>query len=120
MEDVSIISHRGFRFLITKTPVTSSLDSYIKELKRNNCQNVIRVCEPTYNIHLFKINGIEVHDLPIPDGNFPSEEVLQSYFALLKNQYYADPESCVAIHCVAGKTLLLQPYLLSNINFFFF
>lgn len=98
-----MIAYRGFRFLITKTPGTSSLDSYIKELKRHNCQNLIRVCEATYDTHLLKLNGIAVHDLPIPDGNFPSESVLQSYFALLKNQYLADPESCVAIHCVAGK-----------------
>lgn len=103
MEEVAIISFRGFRFLITKTPTKSTIDFYIKELKRHNCQTVIRVCEPTYDVTSFKLNGIDVTDLPIADGTSPSEEILQAYFELLKRHYYADPESCVAIHCVAGK-----------------
>lgn len=113
MEEVSAISYRGFRFLITKTPTKSTIDSYIKELKRHNCQTVIRVCEPTYDTSFFKLNGIEVHDLPIADGTFPSEAILQSYFAVLKSQYYEDPESCVAIHCVAGKKNMLSMYIKS-------
>lgn len=103
MEEAAVISFRGFRFLITKTPTASTMDFYIKELKKHNCQLVIRVCDAKYDTSSMKLNGIEVHDLPIADGTIPSNEILQSYFNLLKKQYDADPESCVAIHCVAGK-----------------
>lgn len=106
-EEGAVIFFRGFRFLITKTPTNTTLDSYIKELKRHNCQIVIRVCESRYDTTPLKLNGIDVHDLPIPDGTFPSEGIIQSFFELLKKQYMHDPESCVAIHCVAGKKFIV-------------
>lgn len=103
MDDYAVISYKGFKFLISKTPSANLLDAYIKELKKYNTKTVIRVCDPSYDPSPLKKAGIDVYDLIIPDGAFPTEQQLEVFFEVLRTQYLHDPESCVATHCVAGR-----------------
>ncbi|CAG9813236.1 unnamed protein product [Phaedon cochleariae] len=102
MADFSVITHKGFKFLITKNPSNNSIEGFIKDLKRNNVKVVVRVCEPTYDTEALKGAGIQVCNLPLQDGTFPSERIIDEFFDILKRQYYINPESCVAVHCVGG------------------
>jgi protein tyrosine phosphatase type 4A len=57
----SIIEYPPYRFLITKVPSDSIMPDYIKLLKANNVQTVIRACEPSYNAEILQREGIAVH-----------------------------------------------------------
>ncbi|XP_056630947.1 PRL-1 phosphatase-like [Diorhabda sublineata] len=102
MTEFALISHRGFKFLITKNPSNNNLETFIKELKKNNVKIVVRVCEPTYDTEALKGAGIQVCNLTIPDGTCPSDSIIHEFFLILKRQFSINPESCIAVHCVGG------------------
>ncbi|BES88019.1 unnamed protein product [Nesidiocoris tenuis] len=96
------IQYKNMKFLITDRPTDQNIHNYIAELKKHNVRDVVRVCEPTYKIEELKTEGIEVKDLAYDDGTSPPTEVVDEWFALLKQRFSENPESCVAVHCVAG------------------
>lgn len=49
----------------------------LKELKKHNVKEVVRVCEPTYKVEELKSEGINVLDLVFDDGTFPPNEVIK-------------------------------------------
>ncbi|XP_018326029.1 protein tyrosine phosphatase type IVA 1 [Agrilus planipennis] len=96
------IELKGYKFLITDRPSDQNILSYIEELKKHNVKAVVRVCEPSYQTDEIKNAGIEVFDLVYDDGTFPPNEVVEEWFKILKKKFHDDPDSCIAVHCVAG------------------
>jgi len=45
------------------------------------------------------------------DGQVPPRKVLEEWLALLRTRFAENPDSCVAVHCVAGlgRYVLLPP-----------
>ena len=74
----------------------------LQELRRHGALDVVRVCEPTYDAGRLAAVGVTVTDLPFGDGTGPPAEVVDSFLGLLRDRLRADPEGCVAVHCVAG------------------
>jgi protein-tyrosine phosphatase len=62
---------------------------------RPNIQQV----STNFIISLFKK---QQKDAAFPDGQTPPPEVRDQWFSLLKEQFRTNPNTCVAIHCVAG------------------
>uniref|UniRef100_A0A336LTY8 CSON001449 protein n=1 Tax=Culicoides sonorensis TaxID=179676 RepID=A0A336LTY8_CULSO len=89
------IEFKGMKFLITDRPSDLTIHSYIAELKKHNVTTVVRVCEPSYRLDELLAQGITVNDLAFEDGTFPPQNVVDEWFS-------EDPETCVAVHCVAG------------------
>jgi len=102
-----------FRFLIFDAPNDDNLALYIHELKKHHVKHLVRACDPTYSVDPLKKEGIQVHDMPFPDGGAPSDSIVDNWLELLhslKNE--ADrsgasgsaggPKITVAVHCVAG------------------
>lgn len=98
----SEIKHKNMRFLITDRPNDLNVERYIDELNKYNARVVVRVCEPTYNTDKLEEKGIKVIDAAFPDGQTPPTEIRDEWFHLLKDQFRQTPNTCVAIHCVAG------------------
>lgn len=98
----SEIKHKNMRFLITDRPTDSNIEKYFEDLSKFNAGVVVRVCEPTYNIDKLEQKGIKVIDAAFPDGQTPPPEIRDQWFNLLKEQFGKSPNTCVAIHCVAG------------------
>ncbi|KAI5713113.1 protein tyrosine phosphatase type IVA 1 [Diaphorina citri] len=96
------IEFKGFKFLITDRPTDLTIPNYILELKKHQVKNVVRVCEPTYKVEDLKTEGINVKDLAYEDGTSPSPELVDEWFEFLKSVFREDPDTCVAVHCVAG------------------
>lgn len=96
------ICFRGFKFLITDRPSDSFMDRYVEELKKHNVSEIVRVCDPTYDITKLTHSGISVTDLPFDDGTGPPIEVIDKFFELVKLRFREDNDSCIAVHCVAG------------------
>ncbi|EDW36968.1 GL25773 [Drosophila persimilis] len=98
----ALIEYKGMKFLITDRPSDITINHYIMELKKNNVNTVVRVCEPSYNTVELEAQGINVKDLAFEDGTFPPQTVVDEWFEVLKDKYRQTPEACVAVHCVAG------------------
>ena len=49
------------RFLILNAPTPSNLSVYIKDLKHNGVQSLVRVCAPTYKEDLVVAHGIKLY-----------------------------------------------------------
>ncbi|BFF93197.1 protein tyrosine phosphatase type IVA 1 [Drosophila madeirensis] len=98
----ALIEYKGMKFLITDRPSDITINHYIMELKKNNVNIVVRVCEPSYNTLELEAQGINVKDLAFEDGTFPPQQVVDEWFEVLKDKYQQTPEACVAVHCVAG------------------
>lgn len=96
------IEFKGMKFLITDRPSDVTIQSYIMELKKHNVSTVVRVCEPSYKLDELTAQGITVHDLAFEDGTFPPQNVVDDWFEILRQKFIEDPETCVAVHCVAG------------------
>lgn len=78
------IEFKGMKFLITDRPSDLTIPSYIVELKKNNVNTVVRVCEPSYKIEEFGQQGIVVRDLPFEDGTSPPQTLIDEWFEILK------------------------------------
>ena len=74
----------------------------MKELKKRNVRDVVRVCDPTYRTDVLLKEGIIVHDMQFDDGSPPSQDIVDQWFNLLKTRFKEDPDCCIAVHCVAG------------------
>ncbi|XP_016983155.1 PRL-1 phosphatase [Drosophila gunungcola] len=98
----ALIEYKGMKFLITDRPSDITISHYVMELKKNNVNTVVRVCEPSYNTDELETQGITVKDLAFEDGTFPPQQVVDEWFEVLKDKYQQNPEACVAVHCVAG------------------
>ena len=57
-----------------------------QELKKNNVNTVVRVCEPSYNTMELEAQGITVRDLAFEDGTFPPQNVVDEWFEILKQK----------------------------------
>jgi protein tyrosine phosphatase type 4A len=123
---MSEIKFGKMRFLITDRPSEFALDNFVKELKRQKVNAVVRVCEPTYTAVLLKSHGIDLIDWEIPDGSHPTDEVIEHWLNLVQD-YFATAsvspppanspvpvtksnvlpgsvatEKTLAVHCVSG------------------
>ncbi|XP_043070370.1 protein tyrosine phosphatase type IVA 1 isoform X1 [Drosophila grimshawi] len=75
------------KFLITDRPSDITINHYIMELKKNNVNTVVRVCEPSYNTDELEAQGITVKDLAFDDGTFPPQQVVDEWFEVLKDNF---------------------------------
>jgi len=98
----SEIKHKNMRFLITDRPTDTTVERYIEDLNKYGASVVVRVCDPSYNVDKLENTGIKVIDAAFPDGQTPPQEVREQWFNVLKEQFRHTPNTCVAIHCVAG------------------
>ncbi|XP_033640205.1 protein tyrosine phosphatase type IVA 1-like [Asterias rubens] len=96
------ITYKHTRFLIIHNPDKNGLDHFIKELKKRDIIEVVRVCNPTYETKLLEDEGIEVLDWAFDDGGVPSNDIIDKWLDVLKKRFTDTPGSCVAVHCVAG------------------
>lgn len=98
----SEIIYKTMKFLIMDRPTDSTIPSLLEELKKRNVKDVVRVCEATYSTELLEKEGIRVLDWPFDDGFPPPAKIVDDWFDLLRTRFKEDPDSFVAVHCVAG------------------
>ncbi|XP_037957898.1 protein tyrosine phosphatase type IVA 2 isoform X1 [Teleopsis dalmanni] len=92
----ALIEFKGMKFLITDRPSDVTIHHYILELKKNNVNTVVRVCEPSYNTEELETQGIIVKDLAFEDGTFPPQQVVDEWFEILKQNFRNSNDPTVA------------------------
>lgn len=120
----SLIEYKQYRFLIMDAPTENNIHAYIDILKKKNVIAVVRACEPTYSIDSLLRNSIRVLEAPFPDGDPPSDSIINEWLALVRlmfndntannskikssdkasasNGDIVDDKKAIAVHCVAG------------------
>ncbi|KAI3637052.1 hypothetical protein MIR68_004758 [Amoeboaphelidium protococcarum] len=126
---ISYLSYGKLRFIINDCPSDNNIGEYIKEFKKNNVSDVVRVCERSYSSAPLDKEGISLHDLAFEDGGTPPAQVIKRWLELCRLRFGSfkstskttsdeeevrrnstdnlkgiNPDSppCIAVHCVAG------------------
>lgn len=99
----SLVEYKSWKFLIFDAPTEANIDVYIREFKKHNLTNLVRACDPSYSIDKLTKEGIKVHEMPFPDGGFPTNDVVSNWIQLCKVVFESSKEEqSVGVHCVAG------------------
>jgi len=85
---VSAVNGSPMRFLIMDAPHQSNLHLYIRECRRHQVTDLVRVCEPTYVANGLEAAGITLHEMPYPDGHSPPKEVLDRWLSLVDHTFF--------------------------------
>nr|XP_002129243.1 protein tyrosine phosphatase type IVA 3 [Ciona intestinalis]XP_009860852.1 protein tyrosine phosphatase type IVA 3 [Ciona intestinalis]XP_026693418.1 protein tyrosine phosphatase type IVA 3 [Ciona intestinalis] len=96
------VRHKGMRFLITHNPTNSTMEKFLEILNQYEADTVVRVCESTYDKEQLTAKGIQVMDWAFDDGAAPPKDVVEDWLKLLKAHLKRSPQTCIAVHCVAG------------------
>ncbi|CRG96182.1 protein tyrosine phosphatase, putative [Plasmodium gallinaceum] len=94
------IEHGKIKILILDAPTNDLLPLYIKEMKNYNVTDLVRTCEKTYNDREIERAGINVHELIFPDGDAPTDDIVNNWLTVVNN--VIKNNCAVAVHCVAG------------------
>jgi len=99
-------------FLITDAPDKQNLHLYLKECKKHNVTDIVRICEPTYEADDVQAAGIVLHEMFFEDGQPPSKDIILRWLLLVRQRFptpnrknktlYNVQKPCIAVHCVAG------------------
>ncbi|KAI8904481.1 putative prenylated protein tyrosine phosphatase [Gorgonomyces haynaldii] len=104
------------KFLIMDCPTPDRLSEALEYLVKQNVTDIVRVCEPTYDVTPFNNAGILVHDWAFPDGGTPPQQTLSAMIQLCEQRFGTLSLSAktiqdkstepggpvIAVHCVAG------------------
>jgi len=72
-------------------------------MKRYGVSDVVRVCEPTYDISELEQAGVILHEMAYDDGTSPPVDIIKSWLALVDERFNKrEGDCCIAVHCVAG------------------
>jgi protein tyrosine phosphatase type 4A len=81
-------------------PSDANSSTYLKVLKGHGVTAIVRTCESTYSKEFFEENGVLVHEIPFPDGDPPSDDVISEFLGVV-DRVLAQREG-FAVQCVAG------------------
>lgn len=82
------------KFIITNSPTNKNISGYLKELKYNNTNIIVRFGEKRYDEDLVK--DIDFVDLYIEDGSIPNEETINIFLNIIRKN------DVIAVHCISG------------------
>ncbi len=83
----TFLTQPPLQFLVMDAPRQTNLYQYIKECKKHNVTDIVRVCEPTYSKVDLENAGIKLHEMPYPDGHSPPDEVLDRWLKLVDERF---------------------------------
>lgn len=97
----SFLEYGALKFVIMDAPTDDNLRTYIKELSEKAVRCVVRTCEPTYSEEPLMAAKMKTIDLPFPDGQAPSDDVIAQWLEVVNDENCRQHRP-VAVHCVAG------------------
>lgn len=98
----ALIEFKNLKFYISEQPSDAKMMTYVKDLQTHKASYLVRVGGYDYSTDAVEKAGINVVDLPFADGSTPDDQIVKSWFKILKQHVLDDAPGCVAIHCRAG------------------
>ncbi|KAI8830915.1 protein-tyrosine phosphatase-like protein [Chytriomyces cf. hyalinus JEL632] len=104
------VAYKNMRFVVFDAPTDSNAENYLNDLLTLNVTDVVRFCDPSYNIQPFTAAGINVTDMGFADGAVPPQEIVRSFLDLCTARFFQTHSStpsaqsipAIGVHCVAG------------------
>jgi len=96
------LEYKNMRFLITEQPQDSTIRGYISILKEHRVSHLVCATDPTYKTDDLSEAGVSVTEMSFPDGSPPSQEIVDRWLNVVKNEFTENPDTCVGVHCVTG------------------
>lgn len=98
--ELSVIQANNMAFVIMNAPIDKNIFSYLKELKTQGVEVIVRVCEPTYSKARCIEEGVDVKDFPFTDGAAPPPDVITNWLNIVAEE--TKKQNAICVHCVAG------------------
>lgn len=101
----SIVEYNNLNFMIFSAPDDKSMPYWIEQFKLYNVTDIIRTCEKTYSEEEILRSNINIHDLKIMDGEFPSKILIRQFLDIIESSIKNKKDNknpCIAVHCIAG------------------
>ena len=106
------ISYEHYHFLVMSAPDQKSMKLFIKDLKKNNVQLLVKSCEKVgYTTEQLAAEGIEVQELVFKDGSIPDQDVIDKWLRLVDNFFDSkvpQPGSITANAKAAAEPAILE------------
>jgi protein tyrosine phosphatase type 4A len=107
----SLFETNSVNFVVFNSPIVhtsdtsnTQLDELYYGIERFNISLIFRLCEAFYPAD--QINNCKIVDLEIVDGAFPSEDKIQQFLSIIKNEInihqQQNSKATIGIHCRAG------------------
>jgi hypothetical protein len=93
----SLVMSGPMRFLIMDAPRQSNLHLYIREMKRYNVTDLVRVCECTYEGADLRNAGIQLHEMAYDDGTSPPKEIISQWLEWVRSRFYSKTGKSILI-----------------------
>jgi protein tyrosine phosphatase type IVA len=87
MNKFSFVESGPLKFIIMDCPCDQNAKWYMREMRRYQVTDIVRVCEATYNSEFFEKQGINVHDMQFKDGQSPPEVVIHRWLDLVDMRF---------------------------------
>lgn len=87
MNKPTFIEYQDRRFLICDRPTDSNLPQYLDIMKKKNVVQLVRACEPSYDIATLNSAGISVMELPFADGDPPPADIVSSWLDVVNRTF---------------------------------
>jgi protein tyrosine phosphatase type 4A len=86
--------------VIMDAPSDANVAAYLKVLQGYGIRAIVRTCESTYEKTFFEQHGVLVHEIPFPDGDPPSTDVITEFLGVVDG--VLEQKAGFAVQCVAG------------------
>lgn len=99
-----IIDTAQIQFIMTECPTLQQIHEFILLLKYYNVNYLLRINKDSYDTDLIlqEIPNLIIKNLYFPDGEFPTNDIINEYITFRKECLTENLHPIVAIHCVAS------------------
>jgi len=94
-------SSRTMRFLITDQPQDGKMEDYVRLLQEHKVSHLVCATDKLYQTEELE-KRVAVSELSFPDGSAPTQEIVDRWLCLVKEEFKQQPETCIGVHCVTG------------------
>ena len=105
----TLISYKHYHFLIMAAPAQRGLRKFLKDLKKNKVELLVRCCGLTYDEDALAPLGIAREKIKFDDGMLPSDDVVNNWLKIVDDFFDApdavksdEPKKVIAVHCLSG------------------
>eukprot|EP00158_Paraphelidium_tribonemae_P001613 Partr_v1_DN24612_c0_g1_i1_m59569 putative protein tyrosine phosphatase type IVA len=115
---ISYLEWKNMRFIINDCPSEKNLPDYIREFKKYQVSDVVRVCGPSYSDLLLRAENIEIHDWQYEDGSVPPDHIIANWLNLVRDRFgpAVSPDSAHASPSASPKSISAESVSSSDNN----
>ena len=96
------ISKNNMTIYLTSKPSSSTIEHFVRFMKDKGVTDIFCFCEPSYESYIFRTNNIYFHNLEIPDGCIPTNDMLKSFNSDINEIINKTDAPIISFYCHSG------------------